>query len=302
MSWKRKVNKTVGELTGFHFTRVRKAAERPVRVKEQPARPTPAPDELVRSPAHPKVDRLVSPVFLLSPVRSGSTLLRVILNAHSKIHAPHELHVRRLSVGFGTSLAEKAMEALGHNQADLEHLLWDRILHRELTLSGKDIIVEKTPANAFAYKRLAACWPDARYIFLLRHPSSIAQSWYEASAGKRDLEAATADALRYMKAVERARNALDGLTVRYENLTADPEKETQRICEWLGVEWEPTMINYGSSTNGSSGDFRKGLGDWKEKIRSGTVQPGRALPDPDSVHPLLRDIATRWGYLPEKTE
>ncbi|GAA5060820.1 sulfotransferase [Thermocatellispora tengchongensis] len=289
MNWKRKVNETVGELTGFRFSRVQKIPERPPAAPERPAT---APDEQVRPPADPKVDRLVSPVFLISPVRSGSTLLRVILNSHSQIHAPHELHVRRLAVGFGTSLAEKAMEALGHNQADLEHLLWDRVLHRELVRSGKRIVVDKTPANAFAYKRLAACWPEARYIFLLRHPMSIAQSWQEASPDKRDFETAVADALRYMKAVQRARRALDGLTVRYEDLTADPEAETRRICEFLGVPWEAGMLEYGGRD-----DFRKGLGDWKDKIRSGQVQKGRELPPAERVPAELRGIAEAWGYL-----
>ncbi|MCG5218780.1 sulfotransferase family protein [Streptosporangium sp. KLBMP 9127] len=289
MNWKRKVNETVGELTGFRFSRTR------IQIKqvEEIDRPATAPDELVRPPARPAVDRLVDPVFLLSPVRSGSTLLRVILSAHSRIHAPHELHVRRLTVGFGTSLAEKAMEALGHNQADLEHLLWDRVLHRELVLSGKEIIVDKTPANAFAYKRIAACWPQARYVFLLRHPVSIAQSWQEASPDRRDMASAVTDALRYMKAVQRARKALTGLTVRYEDLTADPETETRRICDFLGVPWEAGMLDYGGRD-----EYRKGLGDWKDKIRSGAVQPGRALPSADEVPDALKDICKSWGYLP----
>ncbi|WP_285774254.1 sulfotransferase [Microtetraspora sp. NBRC 13810] len=296
MNWKRKVNETVGELTGFHFSRVTHPAggpepQRTARRESQRAAAVAA--DQVRPPVHPEADRLVQPVFLLSPVRSGSTLLRVILNAHSQIHAPHELHLRRLTVGFGTTLAEQAMDALGHNRADLEHLLWDRVLHRELTLSGKKIIVDKTPANAFAFERLTACWPGARFVFLLRHPVSIATSWHEASPGKRDAEAAAVDALRYMKAVERARKALDGLTVRYEDVTAEPEQETRRICDFLGVPWEEEMLDYGARN-----DYRKGLGDWKDKIRSGAIQTGRELPDPDAVPDVLKDISAAWGYLP----
>ncbi|MGP3920104.1 sulfotransferase family protein [Nonomuraea sp. 10N515B] len=102
-------------------------------------------------------------MFFISPVRSGSTLLRSILNAHPDLHAPHELHVRRLSVDFGTGLAEKAMTALGHNRADLEHLLCSTA---NWCVLRKRHIVDKTPAHAFAYERIAACWPDARYIFL----------------------------------------------------------------------------------------------------------------------------------------
>ncbi|MBB4701543.1 sulfotransferase family protein [Sphaerisporangium siamense] len=248
----------------------------------------------MRPPADPAADRLLTaPVFVMSPVRSGSTLLRAMLNAHSALHAPHELHVRRLTVGFGTALAEKAMAELGHNRADLEHLLWDRVLHRELVRSGKRYIVDKTPANAFAYKRIAACWPDARFVFLLRHPASIAASWFEAGAGSRTPEEAAADALRYMKAVQRARTALPGPTVRYEDLTADPEKETRAICAFLDLPWEPAMLAYGRPDV-----VVKGLGDWKDKIRSGSVQPGRDLPQAEEVPEILRPMCETWGYLP----
>jgi hypothetical protein len=172
-------------------------------------------------------------------------LLRVLLNAHSELYAPHELHVRRLKVEISTKLAERAMKGLGLERTELEHLLWDRVLHRALTREGKQVIVEKTPSNAFVWQRIVECWPDARFIFLLRHPASIAESWHEAQPNKRNLEAATADALRYMKAVETARQGLSGLTVRYEDLTADPAHETRRICEFLGLEWEPAMLEYG---------------------------------------------------------
>ncbi|WP_347694168.1 sulfotransferase [Nonomuraea sp. B12E4] len=251
-------------------------------------------DTPIRPPADPGTDRLLTaPVFIISPVRSGSTLLRAMLNAHPDLHAPHELHVRRLRVEFDTSLAEKAMAALGHNRADLEHLLWDRVLHRELVRSGKRFIVEKTPANAFVFDRLATCWPDARFVFLLRHPASIASSWHEASPDKRTAEEAAKDALRYMKAVQRARAALPGLTVRYEELTAEPEKIGHAICDFLGVPWSPALLSYGTPDVVS-----KGLGDWKDKIRSGSVQPGRSLPRPEEIPDVLQDMCRTWEYLP----
>ena len=170
---------------------------------------------------------------------------------------------------------ERRWTALGHNRADLEHLLWDRVLHRELVRSGKRPIVDKTPANAFAYQRIATCWPDARFVFLLRHPASIAASWHEAAPDKRDREAAAADALRYMKAVQRARTARTGLTVRYEDLTADPERETREPS----ASSSASPGSRGCSRTASPTCSQKGLGDWRDKIRSGSVQPGRELPD-----------------------
>jgi hypothetical protein len=284
MNWKQKVNSALGEFTGFQIAKVGENTE-PGKAPTEPAE--------VRPPADPRTDRLLrAPVFVMSPVRSGSTLLRALLNAHSLLHAPHELHVRRLKVDFGTNLAERAMHALGHNQADLEHLLWDRVLHRELLRSGKSHIVDKTPANAFAWERIATCWPDARFVFLLRHPASIARSWHEADPVKRTPEEAAADALRYMKAVQRARKGLTGHTLRYEDLTADPETEVRKICEYLAIPYEPGMLRYGEQSV-----LTKGLGDWKDKIRSGEVQPGRELPRADEIPEPLRPMSERWGYL-----
>ncbi|MFC4009387.1 sulfotransferase family protein [Nonomuraea purpurea] len=283
MNWQRKMNKALVRFTGFQIERVGKA------VSGAEAPPVPE----VRPPVDPQTDRLLqSPVFLLSPVRSGSTLLRSMLNAHPALHAPHELHVRRLRVQFDTALAGRAMAALGHNQADLEHLLWDRVLHRELVRSGKQFIVDKTPANAFAFQRIATCWPDARFVFLLRHPASIATSWHEASPGRRTPEEAALDALRYMKAVQRARSALPGLTVRYEELSAEPERVTREICAFLDLAWEPRMLTYGEQRV-----LEKGLGDWRDKIRSGTVQPARALPPEEEIPDVLKPICRTWGYL-----
>lgn len=287
------MNSTLRKTTGMELRRVSKQVS--PKVAEKTGRPKPV---AFKPTADPEVDRLLrKPVFIMSPVRSGSTLLRVLLDGHSQLHAPHELHIRRLTVGHSTRFAQRSMEVLGLDTADLEHLLWDRILHREVVKSGKQFIVDKTPSNAFVWKRITACWPDARYIFLLRHPASIARSWHESDPEKRPLETAAEDALRYMQAVERARGGLSGHTVRYEDLTSDPETTVQGICTFLGLDWEPELLEYGQRPRT---DLVRGLGDWREKIRSGSVQPGRELPDPSEIPQSLREISASWGYTEDR--
>ncbi|MEV5414192.1 sulfotransferase [Thermopolyspora sp. NPDC052614] len=298
MNWRRKVNATLEGVTGYNLTRARRMIERPAPPAPPPA-PTPppparAPGDQVRPPADPKIDRLLeAPVFVMSPVRSGSTLLRVMLNSHSQIHAPIEMHVRRLTVTLTTDPVVQAMEALGHTNSDIEHILWDRMLHRELVKSGKRILVDKTPSNVFAWKRIATCWPDARFIFLIRHPMSIAVSWHDADPEKRPMSEAVPHTYQYMKYLQEARTALDGVTVRYEDLTTDPAAVTRQICDHLGVAWEPEMLDYGRHDHG---EFVKGIGDWRDKIKTGTVQPGRPLPQPDEVAEELREMCRLWGY------
>ena len=251
---------------------------------------------LARPPRHPQIERLVpEPVFLLSSVRSGSTLLRAVLDSHSEIHSPHETHFRRLQVTPTTPATLKALDASELRIVDAEHLLWDRLLDRSLRLAGKRVLVEKTPSNVFAVDRLAAAWPGARFIFLLRHPLAIARSWHAADPHGRPMTRAVPHTLAFMEHLERARQRHAGITVRYEELTADAEAVTRRLCDFLGVDWEASMLDYGRADHG---DWQAGIGDWSDRIRSGRIQQPRALPTPAEIPDALVPIATAWGYLP----
>ena len=241
-------------------------------------------------------DRLVeAPAFILCTVRSGSTLLRVLLNSHSQIHSPHELHLRDIAVSLRSRYAEQAMREVGVDTTLLESRLWDRVLHRELEASGKRILVNKTPSDAFITDRILECWPDARFIFLLRHPLAITRS-RQAVRPQDTLERNAKMVNRYGNAVEEARQKHTGLTVRYEDLAGDPQRETRRICAFLGVPWEAEMLEYGDFEHGR---YRAGLGDWKDKIRSGHVQPPDPLPAPEEIPDVLRPLSRAWGYLPQ---
>jgi hypothetical protein len=290
MSWKRALNAALARGTGYELRKAR-------RRKRRPRREPPRQREL-RAAAPPRDgDRLVkAPTFILCTLRSGSTLLRVLLNSHPELHAPQELHLRYLTVKLTSKWGKMAMQELGLDEIDIRYLLWDRILHRELSASGKSQIVSKTPNNVFIADRIVECWPDARFIFLLRHPGAILRSrmaaWPEVDP-ERNVQLVQG----YCERLESARRAYAGHTVRYEELTADPQGVTHGICEFLGVPWASEMLDYGRFPHGR---FRAGLGDWKDKIRSGQIQPAEPLPGPDETPPALRDIAAAWGYLSQE--
>jgi len=235
-------------------------------------------------------DRLIeAPVFVICTLRSGSTLLRVLLDSHSQIRSPHELHLRYVSVHFDQKWSERSMKELGLDTRAADYLLWDRLLHRELTASRKSIIADKTPNNVFIVDRLREAWPDARFIFLLRHPGAIARSRQKYKG-----EGADELIIKYVEALEAARQTYDGHTVRYEDLTANPERELRKICDFLGVPYEPTMLDYGQFDHGR---YKSGLGDWNEKIKSGAIQPPEPPPPLDEIDPALREMCAKWGYL-----
>jgi Sulfotransferase family len=275
VSFKEGINAALSRLSGYELRRA-SAPPSGLRVRLRDRRPD---ERLVAAPA-----------FILSSIRSGSTLLRVVLDSHSQLHSPEEFHFRHIAVRLKSEWSERALGERGFDARALRYLLWDRILDWELANSGKSRIVCKTPDDVFIADRLRECWPDARFIFLLRHPGAIAHSRARLRPDA-DPERNLKLIRRYCEALEEARRRHDGLTLRYEDLTNDPEAEARRVCEFLDVEWEPAMLDYGRHDHGR---YRPGLGDWSDKIRSGRIQA--ATPPADDVPASLRDIAEAWGY------
>jgi Sulfotransferase family len=274
VGWQRAVNRLLTRTTGYEL---RRATRRRPRVG-------------VLRPG----DRLVpDPVFILCSLRSGSTLLRMLLDSHSKIHAPHELHLRYMSVKLDNKWSEVSAREMGLGEEDLRNLLWDRVLHRELSSSGKSMIVEKTPNNVFIADQLRKTWPDCKFIFLLRHPGAILRSRQAVLGEGEKVERNVRLIRRYCDAIETARSTHPGHTVRYEDLVADPAKELKAICSFLGVSYEPRMLDYGRFDHGR---FRAGLGDWHDKIRSGQVQTAPPPPAAREIPEALRPACAAWGY------
>jgi hypothetical protein len=284
VAWKKRINDALLRTTGYELRKAE--ADAPVK-----RRPTTEKRRRSRFETRPG-DRLVeSPVFVLCTLRSGSTLLRVLLNSHSKIHAPHELHLRYTAARLEKKWSRKTMTAMGLDEPALTYLLWDRVMHRELSASGKEIIVDKTPNNVFMPDRIRDCWPDARFIFLLRHPAAIAASRREWLGPNPDDEQNVERIRQYCEALEEARQTYDGLTVKYEETTEDPASVTRAICEFLNLEWEPEMVDYGKFDHGP---YKPALGDWSENIQSGQVQKPKA--PPAEIPEPLRRVSEAWGY------
>ncbi|MBA3339687.1 MAG: sulfotransferase [Geodermatophilaceae bacterium] len=231
---------------------------------------------------------VTSPVFLLSSIRSGSTLLRCILNTHSRIHAPHELHLTDVRVSFDGRYANVAMGVSELSTRELEYLLWDRILHRSLVASGKAIVVDKTPSYALNWRRLVECWPQARFVFLLRDPAEALASAYEASPD-RDPAHAEYIVTSLIDGVDEARGNVDGHEVRYERLTAEPERTVAGLCRFLGEDFEATMLEYTIPEV-----MVPGIGDFTDNVKTGRVQPPRRRAA--SVSAAVAERRRRWGY------
>ena len=162
----------------------------------------------------PKNERAV---FVLSPPRSGSTLLRILLAGNSGLFAPPELHLlpyrtmadrRKALAGAhtdhlleGTARALMQLNGWSAEQslafvADCEaRSMTTKAFYRELQapLKGERLLVDKTPwyiVDVDILKRIERDFVDPLYIHLVRHPLGMVRS-YEESSMQRLLPIAT---------------------------------------------------------------------------------------------------------------
>ena len=224
-------------------------------------------------------DRLV---FLIGPPRSGSTLLTRMLGAHSKIHAPAEPHLLTPLAHLGYyANVEKApydpviaragirevVADLPHGEADYLDSLrryTDAVYEKLLAPSGRELLLDKTPAYSLILDFAARLYPKAKFVVLMRHPMAIWSS-FVTSFFDGDHEVAHNHNLlleRYVPAIARfVRKPPVALhVIHYEELVSDPEAEMERLCRYLEIPFEPGMVNYGDQAGGAKTAAR-GLGD-----------------------------------------
>ena len=220
-------------------------------------------------------------IFLIGSPRSGSTLLARMLGAHSAIHAPAEPHLLTPLAHLGfyetverapydpiisqAAIRELVAQLPGGEVDYLEALraYSDCLYARLLAASGRTHLLDKTPAYALVLDFVGKLYPEARYVVLTRHPMAIWSSYVE-SFFDGDFESAhrfNPLLERYVPAIARflRERPVPLQHVRYEDLVRDPTVQSQRLCEFLGLAWEPRVVEYGAE--GASAAAGRGLGD-----------------------------------------
>jgi sulfotransferase family protein len=229
--------------------------------------------------------RRVNPyVFLVGCLRSGTTLLQRIVDAHPEIAIIHETqwvprwYERRVGLtqeGMVTSelverlLAHRRFPRLELDPADVEALVdHGRPKHYSDFVSdvfdlhgrvkGKRLVGEKSPGYVRHLPALHELWPDARIVHLIRDGRDVALSvleWKkrESTAGQFptwEEDPITTAALWWEWHVRLGREAADLLgperycEFSYESLVADPERECAALCTFLGVTYDDAMLRF----------------------------------------------------------
>lgn len=191
------------------------------------------------------------PIFVFGALRSGTTLLRLMLKHHSQIHSPGEAdflfdHITKESGGWRYDRAALEGDRIFRAKntplrTDLEGAELAKGLIADLAATGTGLMSLNIHRNA---PIMAELFPNAKIIHLLRDPRDVARSsigmgwtgnsffgvdhWIGTEAGW--------DQANYP--------AGQVLTVRFEKLMGNLEPELARICGFLGLEFEPGMLKY----------------------------------------------------------
>lgn len=237
-------------------------------------------------PAPPKpnlnaTDKNPPAIFVFSPSRSGSTLLRVMLAGHPQLFVPPELHllyfenlqIRKTALsnelnlhllngtiqsiaelqGCSIEAAEKIMAE--YEEQNLSTKEFYGVLQKSL---GERILVDKTPSIAYhvdLLKQAEAQFSDPLYIHLVRHPYATIRSFENAKMDRllpfmqssnfsRREYAELAWLVCHQNISELLQNIPQNrqIRVKFEDLVGQPQTTIEGICNFLNLDFHPDML------------------------------------------------------------
>jgi hypothetical protein len=240
-----------------------------------------------------------APVFVIGSPRSGTTLLRLILDSHPRISCGEETHfLRDLEAVVGRHWELVATYGLPRDWwlDRLRHLYLD-FQTEVLTRSGKARWAEKDPTYTLHLAFVEELFPDALYVHLLRDGHDVVASFRDRWGYRSAARAARSEWARYVEAARGLGRRIDGsrfLELRYEQLVAEPEAEARRLFDFLGEEWRPEVLDFDPAGHSATGRYR-----WftdlrrKEAGDQATIYRSRVGAGAASLDPFLRAVLRR---------
>lgn len=196
-------------------------------------------------------DARPSPAFLGGFLRSGTTLLDTILMGHpATIVREEEPMLTRLEDAAGSIAALPAMSTADVTR--MRDAYYTEALARGPLDPGK-LLIDKYPLAPLRATYIQRAFPDAKFIFALRHPCDVVLScWMQnfritsAMAAFLTLENAARMYAATMEHWMRCREVMPLAvhTVRYEDMVEDLEGQLRPLLGFLELEWDDALLAF----------------------------------------------------------
>lgn len=271
---------------------------------------------------HENKSHAAPPVFVLSHERSGSTLLRYIIDTHPQICSPAHLHLGQLCASLYTSILfsigqtmEVTDEAMRERLVAVEtRRVVDELMKRYVTAKGKQMWCEKTTDNLRYLNLLHDVFPDARYICLYRNCMDVVHSSIECSrfgflpelapyVQKRPENTVAAMVESWVEKTAmllefELAHASQCFRVKYEDLVAEPSQTLTPMFASIGLDWDEELLNDVFSTQ-----HDQGSGDQKilftKKVNTDSIGRGSTISRsyiPDDLLEKMNHLLARLEY------
>jgi hypothetical protein len=222
----------------------------------------------------PKIE---TPVFLIGSERSGTTLLRLMLDHHPDIafNLESEFLVSEVSAAGEFPDAADYRRTLQQDRV-FQHSGF--AISEDLDFSGmvNDFLRQKLERDRkrvvgatvhYGFSKLRFLWPRARYIYLLRDGRDVASSVVEMGwAGNVFVGAKWwLDAEREWGEFRKLLARGSWIELRYEDLIADSRAHLRRVCDFIGVTFSERMFDYTEDSSYGLPDATQSF-KWRKKV------------------------------------
>lgn len=234
-------------------------------------------------------------IFICGCGHSGTTLLTAMLGAHKDIYSITE--ETRIFIKDGLSDSDIRRFFLENHAA-------------KATQDGARFLCEKTPMHIHHLHRMRSVFPGASIIIPVRDPRDVALS-IKTRTG--DLKFGYERWLRDNAVVlrEREQNTGDTFIFRYEDFMDDVQGTLVRICDHVGIPYDPAMMEYhqekrtwfsDQTWTGAAGEHVK-LRNWQVNQpimeRRGRWRDLLTADEITAIEGATKDMMTAFGYAPE---
>jgi hypothetical protein len=214
------------------------------------------------------------PIFVVSSPRSGSTLFRLILDAHPRLAVPPPAWLydffQPFLYSYGDLTARENLAALAQDMIDTPTIqrwpmeftaagladksaepsfpgLYDALHVLYAEAGGKERWGEKSPRNALWVDEIRADFTDAQFIHLIRDGRDSAIDLADSTLFPETLYAGANVWKTWVSSIRESAKRLPRdsyLEVKYEEFCGDPESHLKTVCEFLGEDFSPLMLQH----------------------------------------------------------